>query len=421
MQQVGFRFGAIYLLLHNLEALTKLVPGLGKSADGVGTWWREAAAWVGHRLLGITREIPTGVTGSSDTTSDWIRAGMFVVMAGLAAVVWTLVERRREPDARTRFWLRVGLRYVLGSAMLLYGFMKMIPPIQFTPPSFAQLTQTFGDSSPQGLLWKFMGFSPLYVAFLGFGEALAGAMLFFRRTTLVGALITTGIMANVVMLNLCYDLPVKLYSGHLLLMALWLIWPDLPRIFSALVLNRSSVPVEEILPWSANPRTRLLAVALKTVLVAGALYQSVGAQIENQTTNTERFGLTPPELRGIWAVESFELNGQPVPPLATDKSRWHTLIFGDYRVVLMRRVDGKRGGFWFVRRAGAQGAFVFERSEKNAAHTPVTITLPETGLMHLATTLDGAALSVTLRRVDEKQFPLLSRGFNWVTEVPFNR
>lgn len=99
-------------------------------------------------------------------------------------------------------------------------------------------------------------------------------------------------MANVVRLNLCYGVPVKLYSGHLLLMALWLIWPDLPRIFSALVLNRATVSVEEIRPWSGNPRTRLLAVALKTVLVGRALYQSVGAQIENQSTNIERFGLT---------------------------------------------------------------------------------------------------------------------------------
>ena len=211
-------------------------------------------------------------------------------------------------------------------------------------------------------------------------------------------------MANVVRLNLCYGVPVKLYSGHLLLMALWLIWPDLPRIFSALVLNRATVSVEEIRPWSGNPRTRLLAVALKTVLVGRALYQSVGAQIENQSTNIERFGLTPAELRGIWAAESFELNGRPVPPLATEKSRWHTLIFGEYQVVLMRRVDGKRGGFWFVRRAGAPGAFVFERSEKNAAPSPVTINLPDGGLMHLATTLDGAALDVMLRRVDENSF-----------------
>ncbi len=111
--------------------------------------------------------------------SDWLRTGMFAVIAGLAALVWMLIERRREPDARPRFWLRVGLGYVLGSAMMLYGFMKIIPPIQLTPPSFVQLTQTFGDSSPQGLLWKFMGFPPVYVAFLGLGEAVAGAMLFF--------------------------------------------------------------------------------------------------------------------------------------------------------------------------------------------------------------------------------------------------
>ena len=37
-----------------------------------------------------------------------------------------------------------------------------------------------------GLLWTFMGHSPAYSAFTGAAEALAGALLLFRRTTLLG-------------------------------------------------------------------------------------------------------------------------------------------------------------------------------------------------------------------------------------------
>ena len=114
-------------------------------------------------------------------------------------------------------------------------------------------------------------------------------------------------------------------------------------------------------------------------------------------------------------------DGQPVPALLTDRSRWQALIFGDCRALLMRRADGQRGGFWLVQRGAEPGAFLFERPGSSAPPTPVAIRLPEAGVMQLETRLDGAALKVSLRRVDETKFPLLSRGFHWITEVPFNR
>jgi hypothetical protein len=42
----------------------------------------------------------------------------------------------------------------------------------------------------------------------------------------MGVLVVTGVFVNVMMLNLCYDIPVKLYSMNLVLMCLYLL-PDL--------------------------------------------------------------------------------------------------------------------------------------------------------------------------------------------------
>jgi len=45
-----------------------------------------------------------------------------------------------------------------------------------------------------------------------------------------------------VTINFSYDVPVKLYSSHLLLLAVFLILPDLRRLASLLVLNRPTEP-----------------------------------------------------------------------------------------------------------------------------------------------------------------------------------
>ncbi len=417
---IGFRFGVAYLLLHNATAGVALIPGLGDFGERLAMLLKHGAAWVGRHVLGITREIPVGLTGSSDTTADWIRVAIFLGFAALVAAGWSVAAHRTRWDAIAGRWSRIGLRYVLGAAMLTYGFMKLIPPTQFPEISLSQLTAPIGEASPQGLLWRFMGFSPVYVAFLGAGEVVAGALLFFRRTTLAGALVTAAIMANVVLLNLSYDVPVKLYSAHLLLMAAWLAWPDLPRLANLLLLNRPVPAVVDDSAWP-GPSARRLALGLRLVVFAGIAWQALGTQLATGAKEADQFGVTPPELRGIWQVESFRRDGAPVPPLATDLTRWHTLIFGDYRAVLARRLDGKRAAFWFVRHDPTTGAYQFENPGNGGPPLPVAIILPGDGRMLLALTQKDAALEVALKRVDEREFTLLKRGFHWITETSFNR
>jgi len=62
----------------------------------------------------------------------------------------------------------------------------------------------------------FMGASTPYNVFTGASEMLAGVLLFFPTTTLLGALLAMAVMTQVVALNFCYDVPVKLFSTHLL-------------------------------------------------------------------------------------------------------------------------------------------------------------------------------------------------------------
>ena len=44
------------------------------------------------------------------------------------------------------------------------------------------------------------------------------------------------------MLNMTYDVPVKLFAFHLIILACFLLAPDLPRLVSVLFMNRATAP-----------------------------------------------------------------------------------------------------------------------------------------------------------------------------------
>ena len=124
-------------------------------------------------------------------------------IAAVAALLWTaavlFVQRSKpdwHPDSRLHGLVRLLLRFYLCEMLFGYGFAKIIP-LQFAQPSSFRLTQQLGDMSPMGLLWTFMGFSPIYQMFTGAIEVLAGLLLTTRRTTLLGALVTMVAMTQI--------------------------------------------------------------------------------------------------------------------------------------------------------------------------------------------------------------------------------
>ena len=84
-----------------------------------------------------------------------------------------------------------------------------------------------------------MGFSKTYSIFAGVSEVIAGALLIPRRTQTYGAMATIAVMLNVFMMNLCFDIPVKIFSFHLMLMGVLLLMVDFKRVFGVLVMNRN--------------------------------------------------------------------------------------------------------------------------------------------------------------------------------------
>jgi uncharacterized membrane protein YphA (DoxX/SURF4 family) len=412
-RRFGFRFLFTYIVLYLLPFPLTLFSKLGELRRSFYGAWSPLVLWVGEHLFHV--QIKVRPNGSGDTTFNWVHVLCVLILSVLSALAWTLLDRRRLHYNRLYEALRIYVRFGLASVMVTYGTVKVIE-LQFSSPTPDRLVQTYGESSPMGLLWTFMGYSALYCFFAGAGELISALLLAFRRTTLLGALVCIGVMSNVVMLNLSYDVPVKLYSSHLLAMAVFLAAPDLRRMASFFVLNRPVAPVEER-PLFARPALDRGALALKAVLVF--FYVGFSLFQANEMSKTEGERAPKPPFYGVWNVDELEIDGQVRPPLLTDKERWRRVIFPYPEVIALQPMDGPLDYYSLKLDPAAHRMAI--SPWKKAAQGSLLYREAGPGLLSLEGTFDGKKVRARLRKDDPSKYVLTSRGFHWINERPFSR
>jgi hypothetical protein len=413
-RRILFRFAFVYLILYNLPFPLGTFFYGKFVAEPYAEFWNAVVPWVGQTVFHV--EITVRPNGSGDTTYNYVQVFCFLVIAAALTVVWSLLDRKRRAYVRLDDWLRVYVRFALAAIMITYGAVKVIKS-QFPDPSLDRLVQPFGDASPMGLLWTFMGASASYNVFSGAGEMLGGLLLTARRTTLLGALVSAGVLSNVVMLNFSYDVPVKLFSTHLLIMALFLAAPDLGRLASVFVLNRREEPAE-LRPLFRRKWLHRLALVVRTALVVAftalALYGAHG--------NRTKYGDLAPRgpLYGVWNVEEFEADGKARPPLLTDTTRWRRVVFDYPGVIAVQLMNDSRLRYP-LKLDSEKKTLTLTKRDDPAWHSDFTYQEPEAGMLTLEGTFEGKKVRARLRRTDPSSFLLLNRGFHWINEYPFNR
>ena len=138
---VAFRFVFAYLVLYDFPFLVGLVPGLDYLGKQYTALLYKIVPWVGSHILHLSNKITVFPNGSGDTTYNYVEVLCFLVVAGVATLVWSLLDRKRPNYVRLHLWLRLGVRFALGSNMLFYGAMKVIP-FQMPAPSLSETPST---------------------------------------------------------------------------------------------------------------------------------------------------------------------------------------------------------------------------------------------------------------------------------------
>ncbi|HEY0554193.1 MAG TPA: hypothetical protein VGG20_07995 [Thermoanaerobaculia bacterium] len=414
-KRILFRFGFTYLFLYLLSTFLLLLAFIPAAESVVGWYfelWSVLVPWIARHLFQATA-LPHS-TGSGDSLYRWMQVACFATLAALVALVWTLVDRKRKSYPRLYEGLRLYVRLGLGMTMMQYGAFKIIPS-QFPHPSLDRLLQSIGDSSPMGILWTFMGASASYTIFAGLTEWIGGALLLFRRTARLGALVSIAALTNVVVLNFCYDVPVKQYSVHLLAMAVFLAAPDLRRLADLLVLNRHVPPADDR-PLFRRQWLQLGGMALEMILLVGFTWYALDLSYQQYRS----FGAASLPLHGIWEVDELVVGGEVRPLVVTDASRWRYVVFDYSDLFSILPMNNSRQRY-VVELNEAKKTLALTKRYDPAWKSTLTYQQPGPALLTLDGTFDGKPVRASLHRIEASKSLLVTRGFHWVSEYPFNR
>ena len=420
--RIGFRFAVVYFGLYCFftQILISLIPlqnisWMPTDLSRVPPF-RWLVLWTAKHVFRAATVPNYADTGSGDTLFDWVSLSCLLVITVIVTAIWIAFDRKCRHYESISKWFRLSIRICLAGQMIGYGLAKAIP-LQMPFPGLFRLVEPYGNLSPMGVLWASIGAAPAYEMFAGCAELMGGILLIFPCTATFGALICLADMTQVFMLNMTYDVPVKLLSFHLILLSMVLLAPDFSRLVRFFFLNGVT---EAPRNWNlfATRKANRIALAVQLLfgacLLAGNLHGSISGWREYGG------GSLKSELYGIWDVDELVMDGKSREPLTTDKERWRRAIFEFQTATAFQKMDDSLAWYSVTLNSKDQSLSLTKRDDKNWKAN-LTYKRGPNDRLEMDGSVDGHPTHMVLHLKDRSQYLLVNRGFHWISEVPFNR
>lgn len=363
--------------------------------------------------------VPLG--GSGDTSFGWAQLAFQLTVAAIGCVIWSVIDRKRKTYYRAEYFMRTAIRYFIALIAFMYGNIKIMA-LQMPEPTLSQLATPLGDFLPMRFSWLFIGYSTPYQIFSGVMELIVCILLLYRRTVTLGLVVGLGVFVNVMMLNLFYDVPVKIFSIHLVVMCALLLLNDAKRLVAIFVLNKPAEANQLYHYQPAKKSSKVIRIALKCFFIFMAIWSTVELFPWYLQQGAEK--VVKPISYGHYDVVRFARNGHEVPVLAHDTIVWKDMIFEydkNYPYISVASRDSLfqnqygRGDFWYkadtinkqllcYRYEGRDSLYLF--TMKYEFRKNDTIRLNAIG---------KDSLDITIVKSNRK-FPLAEKQFHWLSE-----
>lgn len=259
--------------------------------------------------LFLNKDFP-GFVPTADSHWAYVASLTFFIIAIVVALVWLTTQKGKSFSVFLQLTYTIA-RYYVVFELLYYGIEKL-DGIQFAIQT-ERLIPAVGSTDPFNLYWMTTGASKSYAFFGGLLETLAAILLLFRRTVTLGCLIALPVLFNVLLINVAYDIFIKLKVFHLLLFCIFLLLPDLNRIYKFLILRQNTSLAVSPPSFISSNRFYWMRNALKLFVISSMLFSITKDEITyyNQTHHAPYQALV-----GIFNVKEFHL----VNPLNVDSN-----------------------------------------------------------------------------------------------------
>ena len=365
----------------------------------IAPFFEMLSRWVATNLLGWSPLLNYKL--ESDAAGLYVHFGILLFVSSSAAFIWRSFEQH---DNRKVIYNKVLIEissFYLSMHLFSYGFSKLFKTQFFFPePNTLFTPLAYLDSDI--LFWSAMGTSHTYSVFSGIIELLPASLLILPKTRTFGALIALGVMINVFMLNLGFDISVKLFSFFLIFLCLNILKPEFSNLISFF--------------FTARPINRVhVNLSLKNYLFRGifGLFLVLNGMLPFIVAGNFNDDLAQrPELHGAYDINQFVLNGDSLEPRSSEKERW-------------KRFFVHRRGYFIVQ--DMQDKMKDYKLKINDSNTILEITDPQNTNLNYRLHIHRNGDSVRLQgnflgkdiylealRIDLKKLPISRDNFHWM-------
>lgn len=421
-RKIIFRFFFILLtwIMQPWEWLSS-IPGIGYLLG----FWDKLLDWMVYTAndkIFHVRPILVPINGSGDTSYGWTQVWLFLSVAVLGAIIWSILDRKRSNYVHLNYWLCLFARYYIAFIALSYGILKIFA-MQMYFPNLHELATPLGDLLPMRFSWFFIGYSTPYQTFSGILETIAGLLLLYRRTSTMGVMFATAVFINVAALNLCYDIPVKIFSMQLVFVCLFLLANESNRIICFFILNKPASVCDLYHFRYEKKWMRITRWIFKAAFIIIAVIMPVVQTWNYYTSYHQPSGKNQPVKAGVYVVTEFAINNKNIPASITDSLRWRDVIFdkgyGSIRTSDTSFRHRYNRAYFNYDVDSATNTFNFKKNYNDSLPMiQFKLSQPDSFTIQLRGKFKNDSLYVELKRTN-RHFQLAEKQFHWLSE--YNR
>ncbi|SHG34548.1 hypothetical protein [Chryseobacterium sp. OV279] len=217
--------------------------------------WEDLAGWIVKNIFNMNQ---ARIDFSSDSISMFALVMILITVSALAVILIKKKHQQRILDLSKEI-----IVLYLAVVLMKYGFDKIFKA-QFYLPEPNILYSRFGNLDRDILFWSTMGTSRLYSVSAGILEILAALLILFRKTRVLGLLVSIGVLINIFLINIGFDISVKFFSLILLFMAVFALKDDWIPLYRFLILKQEVKPGEK---KEITPKFKSVWVFFKTAFL----------------------------------------------------------------------------------------------------------------------------------------------------------
>ncbi|MBX9733554.1 MAG: hypothetical protein K2X37_05805 [Chitinophagaceae bacterium] len=371
--------------------------------------------WIFH--IAPNTKVPNG---NGDYPEQWMALYTSLLLALIGSIIWSIIDNKRKDYNKLNYWLFVAVRYFVISNGFSYGIFKLFA-VQMPFPSISQLATPLGDFLPMRLSWMFIGYSHSYQVFSGLIEVIAALLLLFRPTATLGILVSLGVFGNVMMLNLSYDIPVKINAITIVILCVWMLAEELPRLIQFFFYNRALPSIMLVFPFTTK-KGRIIARSIKWIMVASWIIVTTMLSLQTLDTKKKDLVSTPIIPTGYYDVLVHARGTDTLGMASGDSLYWQNMVIDNRSAGSIKTSDSRfrqrygRAYFNYTIDTIHQHISLLKSASDSISIAKFHFQIKDTNTITLTSTDSNNAIYLLLRR-RQKQFPLAEKQFHWISET----